>query len=47
MVDANLDWVAGIYAALAPFGTEQACQNCIDPALEGWETAYYGRTCTG
>ena len=42
VVSANLDWVDGIYQALAPFGTEQAYQNFIDPALKGWETAYYG-----
>ena len=42
VVHANLDWVAGIYDALAPFGTGQAYQNFIDPALKDWKRAYYG-----
>ena len=42
MVSAGLDWVDGIYDALAPLGTGQAYQNFMDPALRGWETAYYG-----
>ena len=41
-VAAGLDWVAGIYDALAPYGTDQAYQNFMDPALKDWETAYYG-----
>ena len=41
-VSAGLDWVAGIYDALAPYGTDQAYQNFMDPALKDWETAYYG-----
>jgi FAD/FMN-containing dehydrogenase len=39
---ANLDWLAGIYAALAPYGTSQAYQNFTDPALKDWASAYYG-----
>jgi FAD binding domain/Berberine and berberine like len=42
VVQANLDWVTGIYHSLAPFGTGQAYQNFIDPALQDWQTAYYG-----
>ncbi|HUZ22380.1 MAG TPA: FAD-dependent oxidoreductase [Streptosporangiaceae bacterium] len=42
VVHANLGWVAGIYDALAPFGTRQAYQNFIDPALRDWQSAYYG-----
>jgi FAD/FMN-containing dehydrogenase len=42
VVDANLDWLAGMSEALAQFGIEQAYQNFIDPGLKGWETAYYG-----
>jgi FAD/FMN-containing dehydrogenase len=42
VVAANLDWVEGIYRALAPYGTRQAYQNFIDPALTDWKTAYYG-----
>jgi FAD/FMN-containing dehydrogenase len=39
---ANLDWLAGIYAALTPYGTAQAYQNFTDPALRDWASAYYG-----
>jgi FAD/FMN-containing dehydrogenase len=42
VVDANLDWVAGLYHDLAPFGTGQAYQNFIDPGLRDWKSAYYG-----
>jgi FAD/FMN-containing dehydrogenase len=42
VVAANLDWVEGICRALAPYGTRQAYQNFIDPALTDWKTAYYG-----
>jgi FAD/FMN-containing dehydrogenase len=43
VISANLDWAAGMYAALAPYGNGQAYQNFIDPALPGWEAAYYGQ----
>ncbi|HMG65332.1 MAG TPA: BBE domain-containing protein, partial [Streptosporangiaceae bacterium] len=39
---ANLDWLDGIYGALRPFGTAEAYQNFIDPALADWQHAYYG-----
>jgi hypothetical protein len=42
VVSAGLDWLDGIYHALGPFGTRQAYQNFIDPALADWRTAYYG-----
>ena len=42
VVSAGLDWLDGIYRALAPFGTRQAYQNFIDPALADWKAAYYG-----
>jgi Berberine and berberine like len=42
VVSANLDWLSGLYHALAPFGTLQAYQNFIDSALRDWKTAYYG-----
>jgi FAD/FMN-containing dehydrogenase len=42
VVSAGLDWLDGIYQALRPFGTAQAYQNFIDPALAGWPGAYYG-----
>jgi FAD/FMN-containing dehydrogenase len=42
VVSAGLEWLDGIYRALAPFGTRQAYQNFIDPALADWKAAYYG-----
>ena len=42
VVSANLDWAAGLYAALAQYGNGQAYQNFIDPSLRDWEAAYYG-----
>jgi len=42
VVSAGLDWLDGIYRALAPFGSQQAYQNFIDPALADWQHAYYG-----
>ena len=42
VVSANLDWLDGIYGALRPFGTAEAYQNFIDPALADWAHAYYG-----
>jgi FAD/FMN-containing dehydrogenase len=42
VVSANLRWLSGIYAALAPYGTGQAYQNFADPALADWQHAYYG-----
>jgi FAD binding domain/Berberine and berberine like len=42
VVSAGLDWLDGIYGALRPFGTPQAYQNFIDPALADWQSAYYG-----
>jgi FAD/FMN-containing dehydrogenase len=43
VISANLDWAAGLYAALARYGNGQAYQNFIDPALRDWEAAYYGQ----
>ena len=42
VVSAGLDWLDGIYRALGAFGTTQAYQNFIDPALRDWQAAYYG-----
>jgi FAD/FMN-containing dehydrogenase len=42
VVAAGLDWLGGVYHALAPFGTGEAYQNFIDPALADWKAAYYG-----
>ena len=41
VVAAGLDWLDGMYHALAPRG--QAYQNFIDPALAHWPLAYYGQ----
>jgi FAD/FMN-containing dehydrogenase len=35
-------WANGVARALRPFASGQAYQNYIDPALRGWERAYYG-----
>lgn len=43
VVAANLDWLTGLYDALARHGTRQAYQNFIDPALADWKSAYYGQ----
>jgi FAD/FMN-containing dehydrogenase len=42
VVTANLDWLAGVYDALAGYGMRQAYQNFIDPSLADWKKAYYG-----
>jgi FAD/FMN-containing dehydrogenase len=41
VVTAGLDWLNGMYQALAPRGP--AYQNFIDPALAHWPLAYYGQ----
>jgi FAD/FMN-containing dehydrogenase len=41
-VDANLRWLAGLREALAPYVSDEAYQNFIDPDLPDWRTAYYG-----
>ncbi|MFJ3663742.1 FAD-binding oxidoreductase [Streptomyces sp. NPDC090119] len=41
-VDANLDWLNGLHAAMAPHVTGSAYQNFVDPELTDWRTAYYG-----
>jgi hypothetical protein len=42
-VAAQQRWLAGFRAALAPYGNGEAYQNYVDPALVGWQRAYYGR----
>ncbi|MET9886643.1 FAD-binding oxidoreductase [Streptomyces sp. NPDC006430] len=41
-VEANLRWLAGLREAVAPYVTDGAYQNFIDPDLPDWRTAYYG-----
>jgi FAD/FMN-containing dehydrogenase len=42
VVDANIEWVAGMYRATEPYRSGFAYQNYIDPLLENWQHAYYG-----
>jgi len=41
-VDANLRWLAGFYQAMAPYVSDSAYQNFVDPDLSDWPRAYYG-----
>ena len=41
IVRANLDWLHGLAADIAPYVTPQAYQNFIDRSLVDWEHAYY------
>jgi FAD/FMN-containing dehydrogenase len=41
-IDANLDWLNGMHAAMAPHVTGSAYQNFVDPELTNWREAYYG-----
>jgi len=41
-VDAAHGWVRDITAAVAPYVSDQAYQNYIDPELVDWPRAYYG-----
>jgi FAD/FMN-containing dehydrogenase len=42
VVNANLAWISGFYAAMRPFVSGFAYLNYIDPALKTWQKAYYG-----
>ena len=42
VVDANLEWADGLYAAVEPYRSGFAYQNYIDSSLEDWQSAYYG-----
>ena len=39
---ANLEWVGGMYDAVAPYRSGMCYQGYIDPAVADWERAYYG-----
>lgn len=40
--EANLEWVRGLHAAMAPWRSGSVYQNYMDPELENWADAYYG-----
>ena len=40
-IDANLEWVNGLYAAVAPHRSGMAYQGYMDAALPDWQVAYY------
>jgi FAD/FMN-containing dehydrogenase len=42
LVDANLDWLNGLYDAMGAYAPDAAYQNFTDPDLRDWRTAYYG-----
>jgi FAD/FMN-containing dehydrogenase len=42
LIDENLQWVGQFYEALGPYVTGESYQNFADPALDDWQTAYYG-----
>jgi berberine-like enzyme len=42
IVQANLDWQAGLYGELLTFTSGGAYQNFPDPSLTDWQQSYYG-----
>lgn len=41
-VDANVGWLNDFYDAMAPYVSDSAYQNFVDPELLDWPRAYYG-----
>jgi FAD/FMN-containing dehydrogenase len=41
--DASVAWICAFHRAMAPYASGLAYQNYIDPDLETWRAAYYGR----
>jgi FAD/FMN-containing dehydrogenase len=41
--DASVAWIRAFHRAMAPYASGLAYQNYIDPDLETWRAAYYGR----
>lgn len=39
---ASRAWIEGVWRALRPHASGEAYQNYVDPALDGWQRAYYG-----
>ncbi|MHB8296842.1 MAG: FAD-binding oxidoreductase [Acidimicrobiales bacterium] len=42
VIAANRAWLESTWLAMRPYVNGQAYQNYIDPALPGWQDAYYG-----
>ncbi len=42
VLDANIAWADGLYAAVRGYRSGFAYQNYIDPRLDDWQQAYYG-----
>lgn len=40
---ATAQWIDQAAARMRPYVSGMAYQNYIDPSLQGWEQAYYGR----
>jgi FAD/FMN-containing dehydrogenase len=40
---ASADWIEQAWTKLRPYVSGMAYQNYIDPALDGWQEAYYGQ----
>jgi hypothetical protein len=47
VVEANLEWADGLYAAVKPYRSGFAYQNYIDADLGNWQHAYHGANLPG